>query len=282
MRTGKKLRRVASILVIALILFFAITPLLFREPKYEGKTIREWIYALDPHVDARAQHDEAAEVLRRIGTNGVPVIASILSEPKGGIAEQFRNLAEKFGVIRREILWLGDRQHRASRAAYKLAEDANVDISSLVPLLSHHLTNSNYAEVENGRALANAGPTGVSVLTNLSTHPDVRIRHRAVWSLQYARKKPGVFETYLRAGNDPNLNLRFTALSSLSRYSDADPALLLPLGLKYSRSTNMHDRWAALLILSRCRTNDLAVAALRNAMEDPDSTVRSVAERALK
>src|SRR5687768_3387810 len=126
MRTGQKLRWVASTLLIALILVFAIIPLLFREPKYEGKTIREWIYALDPHVDAREQHDRASKVLRQIGTNGVPVITSILTEPRRNTSERIRNLAQKFGLIPRETLWLGDRQHRASRAAYKLAEDANV------------------------------------------------------------------------------------------------------------------------------------------------------------
>jgi len=157
-----------------------------------------------------------------------------------------------------------------------------VDISSLVPLLAHHLTNSNYADTENGRALANAGPAGIAVLTNLASHQDVRFRDRTIVSLQHARKKPGVFETYLRAKDDPDLNVRFFALSSLSRYPDADPGLLLPLGLKYAKSTNMHDRWAAMEILSRFRTNDVAAAALRNALEDPDSTVRSVAERALK
>jgi len=109
MRTGQKLRWVASTLLIALILVFAIIPLLFREPKYEGKTIREWIYALDPHVDARAQHDRASEVLKQIGTNGVPVITSILSEPKRGIAEPIRNLSQKFGLVPREMLSLGDR-----------------------------------------------------------------------------------------------------------------------------------------------------------------------------
>ena len=273
---------VASTLLIALILFFAITPLLFRERKYEGRTIREWIYSLDPHVDARAQHEQASEVVVRIGTNCLPVISSILSEPREDIAESIKLLGQKLGVIPREELSLNDRQYRASRAAYKIAEGADVDISSLVPLLAHHLTNSNYADTENGRALANAGPAGIAVLTNLASHPEVRFRDRAIVSLQHARKKPGVFETYVRARDDPDLNVRFIALSSLSRYPDGDPALLLPLGLKYSQSTNMHDRWAAMEILRRFKTNDLAGAALSNALNDPEPTVRSVAERALK
>ena len=39
---------------------------------------------------------------------------------------------------------LADRQLRAARAAYMIAERSDVDISSLVPILSFHVTNSNY------------------------------------------------------------------------------------------------------------------------------------------
>ena len=277
------MRILASNLLCALLLFFAITPLLLRERKYEGRTIREWIYALDPHVDAREQHDRASEVVVRIGSNCIPVMSAILSEPKQlGMAERIRMLARKLGVMPREELPLSERQYRASRAAYKIAEGADVDIRSVVPLLGYHLTNSNYGDTEAGRALANAGPAGVAVLTNLASHSDVRFRDRAIVSLQHARKKLGVFETYLRARDDPDQNVRFIALSSLSRYPEADSALLLPLGLRYAESTNMHDRWAAMLLLRRFRTNELAAAALSNALKDPDSTVRSAAERALK
>src|SRR5688572_32784932 len=132
MRTGKKLRWVASTLLGVLILFFAVTPLLFRDRKYEGRTIREWIHALDPHVDARAQHEQASEVVVRIGTNCIPVISSILSEPRGDMAESIKLLGRRVGVIPREAVPLNERQYRASRAAYKIAESADVDISSLV------------------------------------------------------------------------------------------------------------------------------------------------------
>ena len=275
------MRIVASALLGLLVLFFAITPLLLRERKYEGRTVREWIYSLDPHVDARAQHDEASQVIERLGTNCIPVISSILSEPGKGIAERIKVLGERFRFIPREKLQLAERQYRASRAAYKIAE-SDVDISSLVPTLAHHLTNSNYADTENGRALANAGPVGIAVLTNLASHPDSRIRDRAIVSLQHARKKPGVFETYLRARDDPDQNVRFFALSSLSRYPDADPAVLLPLGLRYAESTNEYDRWAAMEILSRFRTNQVAAATLSKALSDPEANVRSAAARALK
>jgi len=281
MRARRHLKPSLAALLAIAALFLITGAVLLREPKYEGKTAREWIYLLDPHVDHRAQHDYASEVVVRIGAAAIPVIRDILKEPKLKPLQKLKILAQRHRLLSPDPLQLSDRQFRASRAAYKIAEGADVDISSLVPLLSFHMTNSNYADTENGRALANAGATGIAILTNLAGHRDPSIRDRAMVSLQHARSKPGVFETYLRTVNDAEQNIRFIALSSLARYPKADPNLIVPLALDRRQSTNQYDRWAATEIFGAFPLHPGALAALTNALSDPDPTVRNVAARAL-
>jgi hypothetical protein len=281
MRKRSHLRLVLIALVALASLVLAITAVLRREPKFEGKTTRQWIYLLDPHVDYSAQHDHASEVISRIGPRAVPVIRDILSEPKIPALQKLKMLAQRYRILEHDPLPLADRQLRASRAAYKVAESGNTDISSLVPLLAFHLTNSSYSNVESGRALAGAGPHGISILTNLASNPDPRFRDRAIVSLQHARSAPGVFDTYLRASSDPEQNIRFSALSSLARYPKAEPNLLIPLALERIQSTNDYDRWAAVQILSTFSFDSRARPALTNALVDSNATVRSIATRAL-
>ena len=51
MRKRSHLRLVLIALVALASLVLAITAVLRREPRFEGKTTRQWIYLLDPHVD---------------------------------------------------------------------------------------------------------------------------------------------------------------------------------------------------------------------------------------
>lgn len=281
MRSRWKFRNVLAVIAAVGSLLLVGGVVLTREPKYEGRTAREWIYLLDPHVDHRAQHDMAAEAVVKIGGAAVPTIRDILREPRVTVLQKIKVLAQRYRFLPPDSIELADRQYRAARAAYMIAESGDVDISSLVPLLSFHLTNSNYAEVENGRALANAGPAGIAVLTNLLPHPDRRMRDRAIISLQHARSKPGVFEAYLRSVNDPDEGVRFIALSSLARYRTADPKLLVPIALERMKSTNYMDRWAATEIFQAFPEEPGSMPALSNLVSDPDPTVRSTAAGAL-
>ena len=82
---------ISFLILVALSLLFVA--LLLREPKYEGKTARQWILLLDPHVDFRAQHDQAADAIARIGANAIPTIRQILEEPKLTPLQKLKNLS---------------------------------------------------------------------------------------------------------------------------------------------------------------------------------------------
>jgi HEAT repeat protein len=252
-----------------------------REPVHKGRPVSDWIYRLDPDVNARARHDEAAEELRRIGQPVVPVIRGILEEPRGRLAPRAKKLLQRLRIVPPDAQPLKERQYRAARAAYQLAEWDRADISSLAPSLVPHVTSSNYLDTEAGRALAAAGPEGVAALTNLFVHPDARVRDRAIVSLYHARDKPGVLEAFLRVVDDPSRDVRFAALGGLSGRAKIDPNIAVPIGLRFVEKPDRYERWAGASLLAAYAEDPRAFAALRKALQDPDATVRRVAERAV-
>ena len=105
--------------------------------------------------------------LCQIGQPAVPALQNILRRRPGSIPELVRQGGVRFHLLRPETLPLHEQQFRAARAAYMLAERANEDISVLIPDLRFQLIQSRYAESECARALVNAGPEGIGVLTDL-------------------------------------------------------------------------------------------------------------------
>lgn len=283
MRPRRKYLYLAVVLSLAAVLLIATAVLVTsREPVFEGKRVSEWIELLDPHVAKRDQHDQAAEAMRQIGAAAVPVIARMLEPETGRITERIPVLLRRFRILPPLTLSPNERHYRAARAAYTIAERSDADISSLVPRLTFHLLDSNYLDSEAGRALAGAGPEGVAALTNLVIHPDQRVRDRAIYSLSHARGKPGVYEAFLRSVDDEDQSVRFAAVSSLGREPRRDPAVVVPIGLRFLEKTDPYGRWAAARLLAGCLQDDRAKAALQRALDDPDERVRSTAARALK
>jgi hypothetical protein len=250
-------------------------------PEYRGKTVTEWIFLLDPDVTKQKQHDEAVVALQRIGAAALPEIERILRRQPGSWREKLRDLAVRVHLLAWEQPALAEKQFRASRAAYELAELADVDISDLIPLLTYHFTNSSYAEVENARALADAGPAGISVLTNLLATGSLRVRSQAAWAMHLVPNRPGVNEALVRAANsDPDSRLRGEVLFYFPR-KGGPTNLLAPVALRFIRSEDPYQRWPAAEVLASYIGADGARTALEGALNDPDQRVRSVARRAL-
>ena len=95
MRSRWKFRNVLAVIAAVGSLLLVGGVVLTREPKYEGRTAREWIYLLDPHVDHRAQHDMAAEAVVKIGGAAVPTIRDILREPRVTVLQKIKVLAHQ-------------------------------------------------------------------------------------------------------------------------------------------------------------------------------------------
>jgi hypothetical protein len=269
-------------LVVVLTVALATVALsIFSKPKlHQGKSVRQWVSLLDMHVDHKKQREEASWALVQIGAPALPELERILAWRP--IWETVRNYAVRFRLAKPLPIHPLELQSRACEAAYNLAERANADISGLVPHLQYHFTNGTYADSNSGRALAAAGPIGISVLTNLLSAGGRSVRDNAGSALAHVDTRPEVIEALIRSANsDPNPRLRANAVFYL-KGSRAPAHQMALLGLKFLQSDDRYDRWAAAMLLHDYRAIPEVRTALEAAISDPDDRVRSVIQLALK
>jgi hypothetical protein len=260
MSTSTSKRLVAVLLAVLLITGAG----LFAWPKpklYQGKTVRQWVGLLDPHVDNQKQREEAAWVVVQIGPAALPELESILAWRPGPL-ESLREYAVRFHLWKPRPIPPLHLQSRACEAAYHLAERGNVDISSLVPHLQYHFTNGTYGDSSSGRALAGAGRRGFCVLTNLLFTGRPAVQDMAGWSLGHVSKRPEVVAALVQYGNDdPSLAKRVNALIYL-RGCDGPAELVVLLGLKYLRSESQYAQRAAVELLQDYKQDERVREAL--------------------
>ena len=281
MKAARRMRvQLGLCLVVALALGVLAISVWSKPKVYQGKTARQWVSLLDMHVDYRQQRDEASWALVQMGTSALPELERILAW-RPGVRETVRNCAVRFRLAKPRPVAPLELQSRACEAAYHLAERADVDISRLVPHLQYHFTNGTYADSNSGRALAGAGPTGITVLTNLLVTGKRSVRDNAGAALGHVDRRPEVIDALIRSANsDPDPTLRANAVLYLGG-SHGPAQQMVPLGLKFLKSDDGYDRWAAALLLQDYRTIREVRTALEAAISDPDDRVRSVIERAL-
>ena len=237
----------------------------FAAPKpklYRGKTVRRWVALLDMHVDRQKQREEADWVLAyQVGADALPELRRILAWRPSRL-EPLRGYAVRFHFLKPRPIPPLELQSRACEAAYHLAEDGHVDISSLVPDLRYHFTNGTYADSNSGRALAGAGPRGVCVLTNCLFTGTPAVQDMAGWSLGFINRRPEVIAALVQySSGDPSLSKRCNGLIYL--HGCNGPAeLIMPLGLKYLRSESRYAQKAAADLLDPYRQDEQVREAL--------------------
>jgi len=258
-----------------------------RVPRYEGKTLEQWLRLLDPDIQRARERERAGLALRGMGAAALPEVERILSERPKSPLQRIRDLAARWRLLNPPPLPLAERQSRAARAAWLLAEDSGVDISRLVPLLRFHFTNSNYAETEASRALARAGPDGIACLTNLLVAGEPRVRDISGWALALdgtVRSIPGVQDALMAAAeSDVDPRTRSNLGLYLSHFRETgDVRRTVSLGCRFLESGNPNDRWVGANLLGAHVSDPLARAALERAKNDPDQRVGSTAARVLQ
>ena len=283
MKRGTRTILLTVFVLIALLVSAGI--LLRPKPplRYQGKTVYEWLVLLDPNVSQAASHDQARLAFVSMGKSALPDLEKLLSEKPNRFSERIRNYLVGFRLLRPKPLTVHEQEHRASRAAYILAEDANVDIRRLIPHLVWWYTNSNYAVSENTRALARAGSEGIAVLTNLACgHPVRYVRDDAAWALHLVPNAPGTAEALIRiATSEPDPKLRANAFLYLPR-SRGPTNVIVPLGIKGLASQDPYQRWTAADLLSRYVVSDEVRAAFERALSDSDERVRKLATNIMR
>lgn len=216
--------------------------MLARKPPvtHKGKTVREWVLAID--YSDENKREEASWAIVQIGQPAVPELEEILAWRPHKLRDWVRGWLMRFYIVKRDELNPFDIVNRACEVAYNLGERSKTDIRLLIPHLEFHFTNGTYADSASSRGLASAGPQGIAILTNLMFSGSYNVRDQSAWALHHVNKRPEVIAALMRMANtETNAILRANALLYLHG-SDGPAEVLVPLGLKFLRSTNAYDR----------------------------------------
>jgi hypothetical protein len=246
----RKLVVVGTALVLATGVWLGL--MLTRKPTvtHKGRTVREWVLRIDQGVGNEKQREEASWAIVQIGRPAVPELEEILAWRPHKWRDNLRPWLMRFYIIKRDELGPKEVINRAAEAAYKLGERSGMDMGALIPHLEYHFTNGMYADSSAARALASAGSRGIAILTNLMFSGSHNVRDQSAWALHHVSKRPEVMAALIRVANtETNAVLRANALGYLPR-SGGPTEDLVPLGLRFLRSTNAYDRQQAKWMLS--------------------------------
>jgi hypothetical protein len=190
------------ILVVFFVCVFCFTPAPRKEPTYQGKTLTQWLKRLynDDQVDGISSgalpsftpaQIEAAEAIRAIGTNALPLLMEdIHSHPSEG-ALRFRllrllhmhDLGMSFGTtyLSSDITSQDRIRWRAAQGLSALGPLAKSAVPELTRLLFTNYFHSSIKEA--AYALAGIGPEGIVVLTNAIQPTNEWTGMCAIWAL---------------------------------------------------------------------------------------------------
>jgi RNA polymerase sigma factor (sigma-70 family) len=210
-----------------------------RTGYYKGKPLKEWLKNLDDQNPGPA-NDEAADAVRHIGTNGLPVIISLL---------QINN----------------PMHHSAVLACQELSAGAKPAIPALMKLL-----NDGYANGYVGVAMARIGQDAIAPLTAALTNENDMVRFEVVHSLGGFPMYSGdtniqmsdAISTLINSLADKSSSVRSLAANSLGEIK-GDPSTVVPALIKCLDDGDIWTRWNACLALGKFGAQaNLAVPAL--------------------
>ncbi|HXF09829.1 MAG TPA: sister chromatid cohesion protein PDS5, partial [Desulfuromonadaceae bacterium] len=225
---------------------------------YHGRSLEQWLAELDDQKPGPA-FDRAADAVRHIGKNGVPIIIAKL-RAKGPV------------------------DHRVIVACYVLGPDAEPAIPDLVRII-----NRGFIQGYVGAALGQIGPAGVAPLAELSTNRNDGIRSEAVSALGNMYYVPANHNA-LRTVAVPVLISRLKDSSPYVRYSAAmalgqiaeDETAAVPALIPVLQDPDSQTRWCACLGIGKFGSAaKAAVPALSAALNDKATDVRHTAAIAL-
>lgn len=279
-------RRLAVAFLLVVALLTVVISALRPAPRFEGKTLTEWLIDLDPSVPAGPARDRAAAAIRRMGDGAIPGLEQILEERPDSLRVRIRDWAERLRLVRPLEIAHGELQSRAAQAARILAVDVGVDTSRLVPALRSRIRGASGVEPGMAVALAWSGTPGVSALLDLLSSGDAEVRDQAGWAVSQDRKtrsQPGVQDALVRSAlADPDPKVRANLVLYLSLYrADGDASRLVPVGIRFLSDTNAYARWMGAKLLASQVQSPEARAALERALNDSEDRVRTTAQGAL-
>ncbi len=164
-------RRKWLILLAGVVLISAVLTLLSRnrEPTYKGRRLSEWMRLRATISPPPGQTEEAADAIRHIGTNALPLLLALIDDPSPGWWRRGRALSQRLPdwiTGSHAAHWL--RQHHrvilGPEDARSLAEILGPVAAPAVPDLVRRLSTTNWHGRRDlaTRALACAGPEAIA------------------------------------------------------------------------------------------------------------------------
>jgi hypothetical protein len=283
-------RRLLIILTACAAVIAIVAALIPREPKYDGRTLSEWIKDAAPHHSPDPETTKAIDAVRHIGTNGLPWLIKWISakKPPDWQLKLTTANARLPRWIRLRLLpsLFGFNSYYAHR---RVALDGflilGAEATPAVPDLLQIIASSPNGSPASG-ALDSIGvaavPAALNVLTNRANASQLRVA-AGVW-ISYTDPKAEnetVVALMAQCLRDKNPNLIRVAAGILARRR-AEPELVVPLFVNCLTNSNPDIRYGAARGLSQYGERATsAVPALVIALKDTDPLVRQVAEDAL-
>lgn len=221
------------------------------EPKHQGKTLGQWIELHEQAPAGSEQELQAADAIRKIGTNAVPILTQWVSDTASDYHLKAPNAFEILGpasagaIPELDRLIHGTNELVTITAAMCLGKIGG----PAAPALVNALTNGNY-RISTAAALAlpdlgtNAAPAIPYLLSELR-HPNHLRRERAASTLGGISIQPEIVVPALtNLLSDSSLPARFLALDSLGSY-DQRARAALPAILPFLTNSDRGLRWSA-------------------------------------
>jgi hypothetical protein len=246
-----------------------------QEPARQRTAVLGLIEQLRPFKTERS--DRAAEALRKLGTNALPVLLELIRTNDFAQYQKSSKETRNNRVLMETHLGLENGYRQAARAFDVLGPIGRPAVPALSELVQKRETAGPAA-----RALAAIGPEAWTPLTNALASEDVWIRGAAASSLGYLQSHGKLAAPRLAAClKDPEAAVRYGAADSLTRLGKDAVAAVGALG-ECLEDTSADVRETAAKALGRCGSEaSMAVPALVKATSDSDKEVRDAARRAL-
>jgi len=215
------------------VLFLILSP---KEPKYQGRTLSQWLVSYDPAATPEARR-EPEEAILHIGTNGLPLLLQWIRSQDPDRLSQIRRAARFRRVVNsmpipatlRKRLLEDQRWLRFKRATDALAALGPV-AAPAIPELTHLLNSTNDDFVNKAAfVLPHLGPDALpplmAVLTNIPvpTRSIIAARYMHYLGTNAAPAVP----VLVKCIDDPDFGLRQFALYSLGELR-LNPDLVVP------------------------------------------------------
>ncbi len=250
----KRVQVALAVLVVALISVTGWQVLRKREPVYQGKGLREWLieYSRGSNTGTEKQV-QARNAVRRIGTNAIPTLLTMLRERDSTLASRLKDLWDR-RILRLRYLSGNEAEiaHNQAVTGFQiLGADAQQTVSALIDLCGQNISPTSQRATM--RALFAVGPG--------------------------ARK---AIPSFLLGAASSDPQMRQFAVVSLSRFH-TDQRLVVPALTRCLGDTNIFVRADAALGLGGFGMDaQQAVPALVQALNDQNGQVRRAATEALK